>query len=75
MTAAARVRGSVRFPDYFKVQWWDAVALAWRDIQERYPTEADAHAAAPAGRRHRLMRVTERGRLPVPGSEREARDE
>lgn len=60
-----RTRGSCRFEPYFKVQVWDARGLAWRDVQAAHPTEADAWAAAPAGKRCRLMRIHERGREAV----------
>lgn len=29
------------FP-YYKVQWWDPVTVAWRDIQRRFPIPEDA---------------------------------
>lgn len=59
-----RKPGSCRFDPYYKVQTWDPVAVAWRDIQKMHPDEKAAHAAAPVGVRYRLMCVTERGRTP-----------
>lgn len=62
---AARTRGSARFEPYFKVQWWDATSLAWRDIQKAWPSEAEARAAFPAGREARVMRIAPDGRKPL----------
>jgi hypothetical protein len=63
-----RVRGSVRFADYYKIQWFnDAPGMhVWVDIQRQYPTEAAARAAFPRKRRCRVMQVTEAGRAPLP---------
>lgn len=60
-----RERGSVRFDPYYKVQVWDPITMAWRDIQRRHDTFADAEAAFVAGKRCRVMVVTEGGRHAV----------
>lgn len=57
-----RTRGSVRFEAYYKVQWFDETSLCWRDVQQAHPSEAEARAAFIAGRRCRVMAITERGR-------------
>lgn len=63
-----RRRGSVRFDPYYKVQWYDAAVMAWRDVQTRHDTLAEAIAAFPRGRTCRVMEVTMHGRHPVPPS-------
>lgn len=63
-----RTRGSVRFDPYYKVQWWDATSLAWRDIQLAHPTEAQARAAAPEGRT-RVMEIAPGRRTPLAESD------
>lgn len=60
--AGKRVAGSARFSAYYKVQYFDAGNLCWRDIQWRYPTAEAAAAAYPKGQRCRTMEVTETGR-------------
>jgi hypothetical protein len=64
----ARQRGSVRFDPYYKVQVWDTINLAWRDIQRAYPSVPEALAARPRGRTCRLMEITMQGRHPLPQS-------
>lgn len=61
-----RKRGSARFDPYYKVQWYDAVTCAWRDIQRPYPDEETARAAYLPDRTCRLMRITMQGRAPLP---------
>lgn len=63
-----RVTGSVRFADYYKVQWYnDAPGMhVWVDVQRQHPTAEAARAAYPQGKRCRVMQVTERGRAPLP---------
>lgn len=56
-----RSRGSCRFEPYFKVQFYDQRAAAWKDIQRSHPTESGARAAAPVGV-FRLVTVSESGR-------------
>jgi hypothetical protein len=58
---AGRVRGSCRFAPYFKIQRWNAAALAWKDVQRSHATAQEARNAAPSGR-FRLVTVTEDGR-------------
>ena len=60
-----RQHGSARFADYFKAQVWDARSFAWRDIQRSCETIEEAQALLPAGKRGRIMRITEAGREPV----------
>lgn len=60
-----RSSDSVRFAPYFKVQWWDDRALAWRDVQRSYPTQSAAEMAFVAGLVCRVMRVAVDGRAPV----------
>lgn len=72
--------GSVRFAPYYKVQWWDERAMAWRDVQRSHQSQrlaelAGPSAAAEARRRShlpyvpqprwRLMRITPEGRTPL----------
>jgi len=61
-----RTRGSARFEVYYKVQWWDARACAWLDVQRAHPTPEAARAAYRPGVRCRVMGITERGRRPMP---------
>lgn len=68
-TYRKRVRGSVTFDPYWKVQYWDARALTWRDVQHRHATPAAGRAAYLPGQRCRLMEVTVRGRAPLAGSD------
>lgn len=76
MSAPRRRRaGSVRFDAYYKVQWWVATSLSWRDVQRRFDTEADAAAWARANvpgalegqpvTSARIMRIAVDGRAPV----------
>ena len=53
-----RTRSSVRFDPYYRVQTYDPRQLAWREVRGRYETAEEARAAAPAGRRWRVMEVT-----------------
>lgn len=55
------------FP-YFKVQWYDARALCWRDVQAAHATEAEARAAFIAGKQCRIMVIEEKGRHPMASS-------
>ncbi len=61
-----RTKGSCRFADYFKVQVWQARSFSWKDVQQSFPSEAEARASFPSGERCRIMRVTEKGREPLP---------
>ena len=63
----ARPRGrgasaSVRFDPYYRLQTYDARQLAWREVRGRYETAEEARAAAPAGRRWRVMKIAMDGR-------------
>jgi hypothetical protein len=44
-----RRAGSARYSAYFKVQVWDSLHCAWRDIQKQHPTAEAAIAAFPDG--------------------------
>lgn len=63
-----RTRGSARFEPYYKLQWFDDVCMAWRDIQRQYPSaeEAARSIIGPSGRTWRLMEITMQGRHPIP---------
>lgn len=50
--------------EYFKVQVYDPQNAAWRDVQKRHYTLAEARAHTPPG--GRVMRVTGRARQPEP---------
>lgn len=76
MTAPRRRRaGSVRFDAYYKVQWWAATSLSWRDVQRRFDTADDAEAWARGNvpgalegqpvTAARIMRIAVDGRAPV----------
>ena len=54
-----------RFP-YFKVQWYDTIAMAWRDVQKSHATEQLARAAFLRGKQCRVMQVDETSRHPLP---------
>ena len=60
-----RDKTSVRFEPYFKLQWFDEISVAWRDVQKSYATEADARLKMRAGKKWRVMSVTENGRFPL----------
>ena len=60
-----RKRGSCRFEPYFKIQWYDQAAMAWRDVQKAHPTEQAARAALPAEGKARVMRIAMDGRTPA----------
>lgn len=53
-----RRRDSVRFDPYYKLQIWTPHVLAWMDVQRSFPSVDDAQAAAPAGKRVRIMRIS-----------------
>ena len=61
-----RTKGSARFAPYFKVQWWDARACAWIDVQRAHETLEAAHAACCPGVKYRVVEVTMQGRRPLP---------
>ena len=72
----ARRAGSVRFEPYYKVQFYNARQLAWQDVQRTFATPAEALAAVKSGAvvpppqcndAHRLMYITEKGRVPLSG--------
>lgn len=65
-----RRAGSVTFDPYYKVQWWDATTVAWRDVQRAFPDQTEARQYAPGlvpaeATRCRLMEVTMAGRRPL----------
>ena len=55
--------GSARFRAYSQNS--DVESKPAFDIQQSFPTVAEARSAYPPGRRCRVMEVTERGRQPV----------
>lgn len=65
-----RQPGSVRFDPYYKLQWWEARSLAWRDVQRSFD-ELDPECMAEARKlaqefgKARIMRITPEGREPV----------
>lgn len=61
-----RTKASVRFDPYYKVQWYDEIICAWRDIQRQFSTPEEAIQHFLPGERCRLMEVTIRGRHPLP---------
>lgn len=62
-----RTRGSVRFATYYKLQWFDEMNMAWRDIQRQYPSAEEAARDISGQRRTwRLMEITMQGRHPIP---------
>jgi len=60
--------GSVRFDPYWKIQYWDDLSIAWRDVQMSFVSPSTAIAAAPGEvpvkARFRLMEVRPDGRTP-----------
>jgi hypothetical protein len=58
-----RTRGSCIFEPYFKVQFWEKSAMAWKDVQKAHPTVAEAFNAAPANVSFRIVTVSEKGRV------------
>jgi hypothetical protein len=60
-----RDKSSVRFEPYFKLQWFDPISFAWRDVQKAYATEADARLKMTTGKEWRVMSITENGRFPL----------
>ena len=61
-----RTPGSVRFATYYKIQWWDEISLAWRDIQKAHDSIESAQSAMRPGRQWRIMEITQDGRRPLP---------
>jgi hypothetical protein len=61
-----RTKGSCRFENYYKVQFWNERQLAWHDVQKSHPTSDDARAAFIPGKKCRVMEVTTKGRNPMP---------
>lgn len=66
----ARRAGSVRFAPYYKLQWFDPHALAWRDVQQAFPTpqaalEASLTQTVDPPRAWRIMEITMHGRRPL----------
>lgn len=65
-TMGRRVRGSVKFDPYYKVQWYDRVICSWREVQKSYPSMNEATAAFIGGRQCRVVEITMAGRFPIP---------
>lgn len=57
-----RRAGSARFDAYYKVQWYDTRACAWRDVQKQRPTPEAAAAAYPADKQCRTVEISPKGR-------------
>ena len=51
--------------EYFKIQWHDAVSLAWKDLQKAFDTEAEARGAMTSDKVWRVMAITSKGRRPL----------
>lgn len=60
-----RTNGSCRFATYYKVQVWQPISLAWKDLQKAFGSIEEAVAAMPAGSKARVMEISEKGRFPV----------
>ena len=60
-----RTQGSARFTEYFKIQWFDQISFAWKDVQKSYQSADDARANFPKGKECRVMAITENGRFPL----------
>ena len=69
-TQAINERRQPGYFPYYKLQWWADDVMAWKDIQKRFGTQAEAAAMVPhlvpQGTQHRLMKVERTGRIPVP---------
>ena len=61
-----RDKSSARFEPYFKLQWFDEISFAWKDLQKSFQSESDAKAKATLGKQWRVMKITEKGRFPLP---------
>lgn len=61
-----RTKGSCRFEPYFKVQWYDAASMCWRDVQKAHESQSLAVSAFIPGKQCRVMKVMETGREPLP---------
>jgi hypothetical protein len=61
-----RTKGSCRFADYYKVQFYEDSQLAWKDVQKMHRSEDDARKAFIKGKKCRVMKVTTNGRSPMP---------
>ena len=60
-----RTKGSCRFAAYYKVQFYEGRSLTWKDVQKSHATKKEARAAFIAGKKCRVMEVTEKGRNPL----------
>lgn len=60
-----RTKASCRFSAYYKVQWYDASSLCWRDVQKAHASASEAQAAFLRGKQCRVMEVSEAGRKPL----------
>ena len=65
LSLGMRDKSSVRFEPYFKLQWFDPISFAWRDVQKAYTSEADARLKMTSGKQWRVMLITENGRFPL----------
>jgi hypothetical protein len=60
-----RTNGSCRFATYYKVQVWQPISFAWKDLQKAFASIDEAAAAMPSGGKARIMEISEKGRFPV----------
>lgn len=57
-----RVRGSVRFDPYYRVQRWDPISVCWRDLPGTYEDSARAVNVALVGGQTRIVEISMAGR-------------
>lgn len=62
VTTMKRTKSSSRFDTYYKLQWFDEISFAWKDIQKAYETPDAARRAMHDGKTWRIMEITETGR-------------
>lgn len=60
-----RIKESVRFEDYYKLQFFDPISLCWRDVQKAYSSVAEAEANMDTVKQWRVMVITTKGRYPI----------
>lgn len=61
---ALRIKGSCRFPTYFKAQHFDKKNCAWIDVQKQFHTAEKAREIFGAGT-WRVMEISMTGRRPI----------
>ena len=50
LTTMKRTKSSSRFDPYYKLQWFDEISFAWKDIQKAYATPEDARKSMHDGK-------------------------